>query len=338
MTNTKRISQALEKHKFGYGSRRASQNRSRMLKCDLTPIVSNTNLYQLKQQKKLKNSHFYPSTGFKSLKTIKKTNVLNRKSSSISSRKSKKSRSSLKSKSSHASFRKINKRLQSLNQSIDESLNSRSSSRTYRYNSRKIAVRSSSLSRLKRQSPSRRSTSTNKSNRMKVKRKDSSVMDIIKDINKRYSIKHLPQETQKKLQRVYSIVNPKIKKEEGRRHAAKNKFKCALEKLISSGGNQKYVEIFRLSDVETISCLMQAMSAESRKSLMGKNLKKTMSKENIKSFEKRNGLRGSVVSIKKPFHHNFDRKSSISSCRSESNRIMRKSSVYYSLKRSPFGR
>lgn len=32
------------------------------------------------------------------------------------------------------------------------------------------------------------------------------------------------------------------------------KFKLALEKIIASGGNQKYLDIFNLNDVEAISC------------------------------------------------------------------------------------
>ncbi len=141
------------------------------------------------------------------------------------------------------------------------------------------------------------------------------------------------------------MVNSKKKRTSSRSKNRKN-FKMALEKIIASGGNQKYIDIFNLNDAQTISCipsctnligLMQAVSAESRQSLLGIETKKAINRDSIKKFERRNGISQKRLPIPKMRKsRSSSRRSSISSTMSNNSRIVRKRSSRKKNIKSPF--
>lgn len=185
------------------------QTRERLTKNDksrrsgyLSPIISPRNIYYSKNIQKTNRNYsksLRSSLGFKS--AGRNYDNYSRFSSAKGSKKS---------NSSHSSFRRINKRLKDLNRSIDKSLSSHSSKRSYHYNERKIAVKSSSLQQ-KPMSSQRCNPEFLKyidnSRNTKMRRKESSVLDVINHITLKYNNVYVATETQDKLKKLYEVNN-----------------------------------------------------------------------------------------------------------------------------------
>jgi len=75
---------------------------------------------------------------------------------------------------------------------VDESMNSTGKTQRYHYNDRNIAVKYKPVAKFHLRQP--------------PMRKHSSVLDVTNEVNKRYNIDALPEETKRKLIEIYQVI------------------------------------------------------------------------------------------------------------------------------------